>query len=272
MTDPSFRRDLYRGTAAHYERFRLPYPPSLIADLAARAGLAGTSRLLDLACGTGQVSFAMRGHAGEIWAVDQEPGMIEFARSKASAAGGSEIRLITASAEDLTAPGEAFDLVTIGNAFHRLPRAEIAERALQWLRPGGRLALLWGGSPLDGHHEPWQRAMVATMSKWSDLAGASDRLPPDYAASRRTQPDSLVLRQSGFAIEGRHEFPAGHDWTIEELTGHVLSTSVLSRAALGEHAHAFEQDLAHELAAAERSGRFHQDIVFAYDLARRPGR
>ncbi len=55
-----------------------------------------------------------------------------------------------AAAEDLTAPERSFDLAVIGNAFHRLRRAAVAERVLRWLRPGGHPALLWGGSPTDG--------------------------------------------------------------------------------------------------------------------------
>jgi hypothetical protein len=38
---PEFRRDLYQGTAAHYDRYRVAYPQPLIDDLAERAGLPG---------------------------------------------------------------------------------------------------------------------------------------------------------------------------------------------------------------------------------------
>jgi hypothetical protein len=60
VADPEFRPDLYQGTAGYYDRFRVPYPPDLIDDLADRAGADGAGRLLDLACGTGQLSFALR--------------------------------------------------------------------------------------------------------------------------------------------------------------------------------------------------------------------
>jgi hypothetical protein len=49
VADPEFRRDLYQGTAGYYDRFRVPYPPGLIDDLADRAGADGAGRLLDLA-------------------------------------------------------------------------------------------------------------------------------------------------------------------------------------------------------------------------------
>ena len=37
MADLEFRRDLFRGTARYYDRFRVPYPQSLIDDLAERS-------------------------------------------------------------------------------------------------------------------------------------------------------------------------------------------------------------------------------------------
>jgi hypothetical protein len=52
---PQFRPDLYQGTAQYNDRYRVPYPASLLDDLVARAGVSGTGRLLDIACGTGDL-------------------------------------------------------------------------------------------------------------------------------------------------------------------------------------------------------------------------
>jgi 2-polyprenyl-3-methyl-5-hydroxy-6-metoxy-1,4-benzoquinol methylase len=70
VADPEFRPDLYQGTAGYYDRFRVPYPPDLIDDLGGRAGADGAGRLLDLACGTGQLSFAVHARFAEVWADD----------------------------------------------------------------------------------------------------------------------------------------------------------------------------------------------------------
>jgi len=43
---PQFRSDLYQGTARCYDRYRVPYTAVLIDDLAIRAALSGTGRLL----------------------------------------------------------------------------------------------------------------------------------------------------------------------------------------------------------------------------------
>ena len=103
--------------------------------------------MLDLACGTGQLGFALRGRFREVWAADLEPDMIALVRAKALAACVDSVRPVLAAAEDLIAPAESFLLVTIGNAFHRMQREAVAANVFGWLRPGGWLALVWGGSP-----------------------------------------------------------------------------------------------------------------------------
>src|SRR5579864_2506562 len=114
-----FAADLYRGTAAAYERYRLRYPAVMIADLARSAQVSGRGRLLDLACGTGQLAFPLRHWFAEVWAVDQEADMVEVARAKAATAEAPNVRLVVSSAETLGAQPEYFELAVIGNAFHR---------------------------------------------------------------------------------------------------------------------------------------------------------
>jgi len=75
-----FAPDLYQGSAGYYDRYRLPYPDAMIADLVRRAGVSGRGRLLDLACGTGQLAFPLRRWFAEVWAVDSEPDMVEAIR------------------------------------------------------------------------------------------------------------------------------------------------------------------------------------------------
>ena len=242
----------------------------MITDISTRTGADGTGQLLDLACGTGQIAFALWAGFAEIWAVDQEPGMIEVARRKAAASGdAARFRFLTAAAEELAVPAGHFDLVTIGNAFHRLPRAIVGRAALSWLRGGGFLALLWGGSPWLGD-EPWQHALAATMDRWQHRPGAEELVPAGWAAARDARPDAEILTEAGFEIVGRYSFPVTHDWTAAEIAGFLSSTSVLSSHALGEHAAAFEADLRRELSAAQPDGEFRQETEFAYDLARRP--
>jgi SAM-dependent methyltransferase len=266
----NFGTDLYRGTAEYYDRFRRPYPAKLIEDLAVRTGADGTGRLLDLGCGTGQVCFALRGRFAEIWAVDQEPDMISLVRQKAAALSDApRFEFRTEAAENLAAPEGSFDLVAMGNAFHRLRRDAVAALVLRWLRPGGHLALLWGGGPNEGD-APWQQALRDEMRRWRQRPGAEQRVPAGYEADRAARPDADILSAAGFEIVGRQEYPVSEVWTAAEIAGFVASTSVLSPEALGPDAAAFGVSLRQALLQAEPGGEFRQDTTFACDLARRP--
>jgi 2-polyprenyl-3-methyl-5-hydroxy-6-metoxy-1,4-benzoquinol methylase len=73
-----YRHDLYRGTALHYDRYRPPYPKALLDDLLQRSSVTGRGRLLDLACGTGQLALPLARSFAEVYAVDQESEMVAF--------------------------------------------------------------------------------------------------------------------------------------------------------------------------------------------------
>jgi ubiquinone/menaquinone biosynthesis C-methylase UbiE len=269
MPDPEFRRDLYQGIARDYDRFRLAYPGALTDDLARRCGAAGSGRLLDLGCGTGQLTFALHLRFAEVWAVDQEPDMIGVVRQKAEAAGLGTIRCLVSAAEDLAPPGDWFDLVAAGSAFHRMPRHTLASRMFRWLRPGGFLALVWADGPVPGD-APWQQALSAAMRRWQARAGTEDRVPAEYEPDRTAQPDQVILQESGFEFAGRQQVRVSKEWTPDSLAGYLFATSVLSRAALGDLAGEFAADIRRVLHECDPAGRYHQSVSFAYDLFRRP--
>jgi SAM-dependent methyltransferase len=268
VTYPQFRADLYQGTAEAYDGYRPLYPADLIVSLARRTGADGTGRLLDLACGTGHVAFALADRFAEIWLADQEPDMIAVVKRKAAGDPG-RFRYLTGAAERLDLPPATFDLVTIGNAFHRLPRDVVTANVRRWLRPGGHLALLWGGSPNLGG-EPWQQTLQAVMYRWHDRNAADRRIPAGYDEDRRARPDLEILAAAGFEIVASFEATVGRSWTIDEILGYVASTSILSPSALGADAEEFETDLRSALRSCDPDEPYWQDATFKCELARVP--
>jgi SAM-dependent methyltransferase len=263
-----YRTDLYRGTAAFYDRYRPPYPDAPLEGLTGRVGVSGTGRLLDLACGTGQISLPLAPRFAEVVAVDQEEEMVAYGRAKATAAGVANVRWMAASAETVEAQG-AFELVTIGNAFHRLKREVVAERVFSWLQPGGALGLLWGDILARGDAS-WQRAMGDLFEEWLVRLDATDRLPRGWEAAMDRQPHEQVLSRAGFDYVGNFEFVAEQTWTVRTLTGLVYSTSFLNRAVLGEQAPAFEAELSALLHSYKPDGVFQVAASYAYQLAIKP--
>jgi len=264
-----FAPDLYRGSAGYYDRYRLPYPEAMITDLVRRAGVSGRGRLLDLACGTGQLAFPLRRRFTEVWAVDSEPDMVEAVRAKAAAAGAAEVRPVVSSAETLHAEPGYFELAVIGNAFHRLDRDLVAGRVLGWLEAGGHLALCWSSGLWAGEQD-WQRALAATVAEWSTVLGAEGRVPAGWDLARQRRPDAQVLSGAGFEPAGHREFAVEQRWSLAELAGYIRSTSVLPASVLGDRAAAFDADLAARLGPHSDGGVFSQTVSFACDLTRKP--
>jgi SAM-dependent methyltransferase len=263
----AFSTGLYAGTADDYDRFRLPYPQVMLDDMLGRIKPSGSGRLLDLACGTGQLTFAIARFFGDVWAVDQEADMVEKVRQK-SAATGSRVRAVVSTAEALIAPDDGFELVIAGNAFHRLQRDVVAGNIMRWLRAGGYAALFWSNAPWSGG-SPWQQSLSTLLDRWKRKLGVESRVPINWNESRLKRPDGLVLADAGLEGLGRFRFPTLHEWTPEGLIGFIYSTSFLSRCVVGPHAPSFESDLEREFA---RYGPLRETIEFVYELSRKPAK
>jgi SAM-dependent methyltransferase len=242
---------LFAGTAEYYARYRPRYPQELFDHLLRRAPVTGRGRLLDLACGTGEIAVPLAPSFAQADAVDQEPEMIAVGRARADVA---HITWTAGRAEELHFPPDSMEMITIGNAFHRLDRPVVARLARTWLRPGGTIAILHGTSLWQGA-EDWQRAAVEVIDKWRPAR------PAGPARSARTH--QQVLADAGFAVE-EHDFPVRHTWTPDAFVGYVYSTAFASRAVFGDALPAFEA----ELRSVLPGGRFEETIGFQYILAR----
>jgi len=205
---PQFRADLYRGTAHHYDCYRVPYPAQLIDDLVIRAALSGTGRFLDLACGPGRVTFALSEHFADVLAIDQEEESVSYAKALAEERGGAHIKWQNGRAEDLDVEGP-FELVTVGDAFHRLDRPRIAALANQWLQPSGHIALLWTSMPWQGA-APWQKAAMEVVVHWMEVTGSLQNIPLKLADTLTQEPHLTVLASAGLTVIGTYEFTAPH--------------------------------------------------------------
>jgi SAM-dependent methyltransferase len=260
---PNLSADAFAGTAEYYLRYRLPYPRAMLDDLCARAGVTGRGRLLDLACGPGRIALDLAPRFSDVWALDLEPQMIAVGQAEAARRGLSNIRWRVGRAEDLDAPAGGFELITIGEAFHRLDQGLVAQRCLERLAPGAHLATMGGPGAITGP-EAWQKAGREVVRRFARHQSPADGPPPEWGAQNE------VLRRAGFADVTDYNFAHMHEWTTESIIGHVYSTSYGSKAQLGDRVAAFEAELAEALMAAEPSGRFQQEETFGYTLARRP--
>ncbi|MFJ4980266.1 hypothetical protein ACIP6X_33900 [Streptomyces coeruleorubidus] len=94
---------------------------------------------------------------------------------------------------------------------------------------------------------------------------------PGAEQQRQADPDHDVLSRAGFDPAGRHQFVVEHRWTIDELAGHVRSTSFLPPSVLADRAPEFDVDLMTELSPYAVDGHLTETVSFAYDLAQQTG-
>jgi 2-polyprenyl-3-methyl-5-hydroxy-6-metoxy-1,4-benzoquinol methylase len=117
----------------------------------ARMGLEPGTRVLDIACGTGNVTIPLARRGALVTGLDMMPHLLEEARARA-AREGLRIRFDEGFAETLPYPDGGFDVLVsmFGIMFSPLP-AVVASEMARVLRPGGRLALAnWTPSGFSG--------------------------------------------------------------------------------------------------------------------------
>ena len=138
------------------ERFRLqsvvdryhlrpPYPDTVLQALLERR----PSRVLDLGCGPGKLSFLLAPHVAEVVAVDLSAAML--ARAKQDPRDAQNITWVEANADTYAIPG-TFDLITAGASIHWFDLDRLLERLQQHLAASGRLTIVNGDAAFN---PPW---------------------------------------------------------------------------------------------------------------------
>ena len=267
---PDYPANAFAGTAQYYAQYRVPYPKELIDDLRMRSEITGEGWLLDLACGPGRVALPLSPLFRKVWAVDQEPEMIEIGREQATKRCVKNVRWIVGRAEDIEAPPSSFDLITIGEAFHRLDQRLIAKLALEWLQPCRCLATM-GCHGITRGNEKWQVIIAEVVRKWTNEgSGASSESTNQPMHPRGAVQDQEVLREAGFVDVQNHEFQHPHVWTLDSIIGNLYSGSGNLRRVLGEKAGEFEADIRGALLAYDSRGSYPDKMRFGYTLGKRP--
>lgn len=199
------RRRLFDEVALAYDAARPACPAAVVEVVAATAGLHRASRVLEVGCGTGQLTAHLARRAPALEAIDIGPSMIATARRRLA---GTEVELACTSFEDLDAEDGSFDLIVAADAYHWLDPGVRARKSARLLGPRGWLAVvsteqrydeplgsalrrMWVARSADGG--AWLRAPGPTVAEELAATGLFGPACETTYVGRRTLPAASLL-------------------------------------------------------------------------------
>lgn len=149
--------------AEDYDRHRPTYPDTLV-DRACE-GLQPGAAVLEIGCGTGQLTGSLLARGLRVTAVEPGRQLIERARDRLDGAG--EVQFINARLEDASLPRARYAAAFSASAFHWLDPEVSWRKVADALVDGGTLALLsyFGlDDPRSSEDQQALRAAIATVA------------------------------------------------------------------------------------------------------------
>lgn len=156
--------------APEYDRHRPAYPGELVDHACATAGLGAGDAVLEVGCGTGQLTRALVDRGLEVTALDPGERLIELAERNL---GPDRLRFVRARFEDAALPQTHFPAVFSASAWHWIDPDVSWAKAAGTLRPGGTLALIQYCGLIEEDTKAAHEAFAAALANVSpDLAAA----------------------------------------------------------------------------------------------------
>jgi SAM-dependent methyltransferase len=147
--------------AAEYDRHRPTYPEQLIDRACQLAGLQAGDDVLEVGCGTGQLTGALMARGLRVTAI--EPGAQLAGLAQQRLRGSGELKLVNARLEDARLPHAHFRAVFSASAIHWVDPDVGWQRAADALVPDGTLALIQYFGLHDPRSAQDQRALLSAM-------------------------------------------------------------------------------------------------------------
>jgi 2-polyprenyl-3-methyl-5-hydroxy-6-metoxy-1,4-benzoquinol methylase len=203
------QRRVWSGRVASWDQHGSAALVKVTAAVLDAAGVGPGARVVDLGCGTGQVSLPLARRGAQVLAVDVSPAMTRKLRAEASRAGLASLDGLAMPIEELVLPQESVDLIVSSYALHHLrdpDKARLVSAAFGWLRPGGRLVIadMMFGRGRSGRDRDIIRSKVAALARkgpggWWRIAKNAAR----YLVRAHERPVSVdawtdMLTDSGF--------------------------------------------------------------------------
>jgi ubiquinone/menaquinone biosynthesis C-methylase UbiE len=236
---------VFDAVAADYDRSRPTYPDKLVDRACRAAGIGGGDQVLEVGCGTGQLTGSLIARGLYVTAVERGEQLISLAEQKLD--GAPELEFVNARFEDVELRGRQFRAVFSAAAFQWIDPAVSWERAARLLAPGGTLALI----QYCGLQEP--RSLADQESLLSALARIVPAIAADWPAYRDLPTLVAGAKQRRENISDVWAWIGSHDVARPEASRLFCDVEIAAVPTLAEQT-------ADELNALLRTASFYQRI------------
>lgn len=130
--------------AAEWDHSSMPGLEKIAAAVVDEAGDVEGADVVDLGCGSGQLSLGLAARAKSVIAVDFSAQMLSLLEERAATAGLTNVKAVRSALQALELPENSVDVIVTNYALHHLQhkeKAALLAKAALWLRPGGRIVI-----------------------------------------------------------------------------------------------------------------------------------
>jgi SAM-dependent methyltransferase len=199
-------KDYFSTQSKTYASFRPTYPEELYQFVLEH--IKNKGHAWDCATGNGQVAQYLARHFARVDATDISAQQLKHAIKN------DNIYYAVSPAEQTSFDDQQFDLITVAQALHWFDRDAFYHEVRRVSKPGGILAV-WGYSILK--IEPVIDKLI--MEFYNGTVG------PYWDNARRLVEDGYRSIEFPFETIGSPEFSIKLQWTVDQLSGYLLSWS-----------------------------------------------
>jgi SAM-dependent methyltransferase len=166
MSDGTLARSygkVFNEIAVEYDRNRPTYPDALIDQACEAAGIGDGDRVLEIGCGTGQLTRSLLARGLRVTALEPGEALIRIAAENLKGAG--DVELVHVSLEDSQLRCEGYEAVFSASAIHWVDPDLGWRKIADALTPSGTLALIQYFGLQEKRSADDQEALLSALSR-----------------------------------------------------------------------------------------------------------